>query len=676
MNLFPVLKDNPLVIAPGDALQHGWLQSTCGTVEEMLRAALFFLIATAAQAADALIQDRTFDSQVFGETRNYRIFLPPDYGTSGKRYPVIYWFHGYSERHNQPPANTKDRNYDQGSDYGGDTIAAYVGSHDVIVVKWDGYNPRTKDEKYPRPYNISPVETKRQFPLYFPELVDYIDTHYRTISDREHRATAGLSMGGFMSFWISGKYPDMISSASNFMGSSEFFVGQQGFPSEYRHDEMADNYDGVRTRLVTGSKDFIRFYHRQMIALWNYLRPNFETEDFDFDHGTPGISKTFDFHMKSFQDPLPRPAVWTHADVYPNFAVWGWDVVSTRRQPGFTVLRNVSKSGFRCGVREWIPDGNTMPQVQLTIQTPPLIYGQLKPYTVTMLRLRDGQTRRTQVKSDIEGRLKFKLDGDEYEIGITGATPEPILALAGYRIESGSWATAGTPVKVNVRFVNKGTAISKPATLRWETANPLVQIDTPTATLRPISAGSGVEVALAFIVKDGERKAVKLFAVDGAQRMPLEIPLFPAAQPASEFLIADGKAVTVYQRATEKNITTMGDGNGDGKANAGERIAIAFPDGDAMRLAELFTNDRCVDNSTRVSDVWGAYDHVGASVKYSLPLLRATCTPGHIVQFMARLQLPDKPDHKVRYAVVQFPVNAAARSAAPPRKAALTRAHH
>src|SRR5207237_10530586 len=118
----------------------------------------------------------------------------------------------------------KDHNHAAAPDYRGDTIAAYAGSHDVIVVKWDGYNPRTPDEKYPRPYNISPVETTRQFPLYFPELVDYIDTNYRTIADREHRATSGLSMGGLMSFWVSGKYPDLVSSASNFMGSSEFLV--------------------------------------------------------------------------------------------------------------------------------------------------------------------------------------------------------------------------------------------------------------------------------------------------------------------------------------------------------------------------------------------------------------------------------------------------------------------
>jgi len=168
--------------------------------------------------------------------RHFRIFLPGDYGTSTKRYPVIYWFHGYSERYNKPVDTPKNRNYDTGDDYWGDTIGAYVTKHDLIVVKLDGYNPRTPDEKYPRPWNISPVETTRQFPFYFEELVHYIDSNYRTMADRDHRATAGLSMGGFMSFWIAGKFPQLISSASNFMGSSEFFVGHREMPVEYRHD--------------------------------------------------------------------------------------------------------------------------------------------------------------------------------------------------------------------------------------------------------------------------------------------------------------------------------------------------------------------------------------------------------------------------------------------------------
>lgn len=218
---------------------------------------LFLLGALPLMGADATIEDRVQFSQVFGETRNFRIFLPANYATSGKRYPVIYWFHGYSERYNKPVDDPPNRNYDSGTDYGGDNIANFVATHDVIVVKWDGFNPRFAGDNYKRPYNINPVETNRQFPLYFPELVDFIDANFRTIADRDHRATAGLSMGGFMSFWIAGKYPHLVSSASNFMGSPEFFVGPRDFPVEYRHDEMYGNYEGVRTRLVTGARDFI-----------------------------------------------------------------------------------------------------------------------------------------------------------------------------------------------------------------------------------------------------------------------------------------------------------------------------------------------------------------------------------------------------------------------------------
>ena len=43
--------------------------------------------------------DHRHDSKVFGEPRNYRLFLPQGYETSGKRYPVIYYFHGHSDRY-------------------------------------------------------------------------------------------------------------------------------------------------------------------------------------------------------------------------------------------------------------------------------------------------------------------------------------------------------------------------------------------------------------------------------------------------------------------------------------------------------------------------------------------------------------------------------------------------
>src|SRR5690242_17259643 len=95
--------------------------------------------------ASAIILDRTHESHVFHETRHYRIFLPPDYENSGKRYPVVYFFHGWSERYNKCITG---HNYDEGKDYGGDNFANFAGAHDVIVVRWDGYNARTPGEDY------------------------------------------------------------------------------------------------------------------------------------------------------------------------------------------------------------------------------------------------------------------------------------------------------------------------------------------------------------------------------------------------------------------------------------------------------------------------------------------------------------------------------------------------
>jgi S-formylglutathione hydrolase FrmB len=601
----------------------------------------------------AIIEDRSHPSEVLGEERHYRVFLPPDYQTSGKRYPVIYWFHGWSERFNRPPRSQPDRNYDAGDTfYKGDTISAFVAAHDVIVVKWDGYNPRKPGEDYLRPYNISPVETGRQFPLYFPELVDHIDRTYRTIADRDHRATAGLSMGGFMSFWVSGKYPDLVGSASNFMGSAEFYVGPRGFDVEYSHDVMYGNYEGLRTRLVTGSQDFIRFYHRRMNAIWQWTRPAHETENFVSEHGTPGMAKTLDFHMRAFAAPMPKPAVWNHADAYPNFTVWDWSVVSDRRRPAITMLEGVSKAGFRSAVREWLPDGGAVPEVKLTV-TSARLYPPKSTQTVTAVRLRDGKVLSESRKIDDEGRLSLDLDGDVWDVGVGTA---PALAVAGYRVDGANWATAGKPVKLRVRFVNKGAARSASAAIAWESTSDGVTIDPPASRLFSLSPGETGELVVTATVSDPLRPVMRLVAVEGTNRLPVDVPLFPEASVDKDHLIADGRPLPVWRHAVKVEETALGEGNGDGRAAPGEQVAILLRDGDAFRATELFTNDACVDNTARASDVWSDYDHVGGSAKYSLPVIRADCEPGHIVRALARVLMPDKPEHKVRYAVVEFPV--------------------
>jgi len=312
-------------------------------------------------AGEVEIIDSRHYSDVFGEMRNFRMFLPPDYyNNPEKEYPVIYYYHGWSQRYFGSGPNSYSH-IEKGEDNDGDNIANFVATHDVIVVKPDGYNRSAEEEYYLRPYNVLPVETFRQFPLYFPELVNYIDANYNTIADRDHRAISGLSMGGFMSMWVGGKYPHLVSAIGNFCGSAEFVVGPKDFPVEYRNLEMYKNYAGINVRLNYGNEDFIRYYHRDMNKVWTQVMDNYEFKIYNAAHSTCGLGEMFEFIMKTFDNPQEKPEKWNHIDVYPDFSVWDYDISSDRDVPGFTVLENVDKGGFRCTVREHLPDGEVMP---------------------------------------------------------------------------------------------------------------------------------------------------------------------------------------------------------------------------------------------------------------------------------------------------------------------------
>ena len=114
--------------------------------------------------------DRIHDSKVFAEQRKYRIFLPAGYDSQMKRYPVIYYFHGHSDRY------TLEK-YDNGLDTI-PKIAAFVATHAVIVVAADGYVARD----YTGFYGGTPYDVRREggdfdYGKYFLELASHIDAN-------------------------------------------------------------------------------------------------------------------------------------------------------------------------------------------------------------------------------------------------------------------------------------------------------------------------------------------------------------------------------------------------------------------------------------------------------------------------------------------------------------------
>jgi hypothetical protein len=611
-----------------------------------------------------IIVDSRHYSNVLGEIRNYRIFLPPGYNVnSSKRYPVIYFYHGWSQRYFgsiNSPGN------DEGDSNNGDNIANYVSSHDVIVVKPDGYNRKPQEEYYLRPWNISPVETYRQFPLYFPELVKHIDASYRTIPDRGHRAVSGLSMGGFMTYWISGKYPHLVSAAGNFCGSAEFFVGPENFPVEYRHIEMAKNYKGLNVRLNFGNRDFIRCYHLDLNRIWPQIMDNYEFKIYEAEHTTCGLGEMFDFIMMTFENPPSEPERWSHIDVYPEFDVWDYFVSSDRDLPGFTILENVDRRGFRSSVREFLPDGEIMPEVRLSILTAPL-YGKSQPYIIKDVDLQTYSCTEKTIRSDESGRLKIDLNGGPHEIGINKPSDKPNICFGGFEISNLPWIVAGKEVMIKLRLINKGTEAAANVQAVLSPFKEDTKVIKSSASFGSLGAGeskSGTSY-VSFSVDPDTIEMIRLNITikddnKNAWTDHIEIPVRKDPPELEKFEIADGRLFNVAAAGIDTAALFLGRGNGDGIANPGESIVILVKDQGLYRRTQLFAADPEINPggvNNRLDDNWSNYDHVGGSAKYSVPLISSECPDNHEIEFHASYWLPSYPDHIIKYGRISLHVS-------------------
>lgn len=635
---------------------------------------LFIFTATHLLAQDVTIIDSRHYSSVFGEIRNFRIFLPPGYdGNSQKRYPVIYYYHGWSQRY----FGSTDHNslgIDQGTDNHGDNIANYVSGHEVIVVKPDGYN-RNPDEPYDlRPYNVSPVETHRQFPLYFPELVEYIDAKYNTIADREHRAISGLSMGGFMTFWIGGKYPHLVSAAGNFCGSTEFWVGPKNSPVEYRHLDMYKNYEGMKVRLNFGDKDFIRAYHREMNRVWTQVMDHYEYKIYDAAHSTCGLSEMFDFLMETFENPPGKPQKWHHTDVYPGFSVWDYQVSTDRSVPGFTILENVDQNGFRCSVREFLPDGELLSFVDVTVTTAP-VYERNQAYGVCDMDLNTGEITQKTIQSDQSGRLKIGLNGSLHDIGINTLKAPPNICVASFEIANMGWATHNREVAVAVKLLNKGGRQAEGVSAELQPLRSSVNVIQDACGYGdiPVSETGSSPGLFAFKVQSDtieiERFSVKISDESGNHwSETIDIPLMADGPEIKEYEIADGRFFKVMEAGDDTVTAFLGAGNGDGIPNPGESIVILVKDHGEPRRTFLHATDPFINPAglhIRESDNWSSYDHVGGSAKYSVPVISSECPENHSIEFFAEYWLPEYPDHIIKRGKIELTITGSDQT--PPR---------
>jgi acetyl esterase/lipase len=184
------------------------------------------------------------------------VYLPPDYEQSAtKRYPVLYYFHGGAG--SQRVGDIWVQKLDA-------AIKAGTVPPMISVLVQGLPEGRFLDS----PDGTRPIES-----VIMKDLLPYIDATYRTIPRREARALEGLSMGGYGSFHLGFKYPElfgMISGLANGVNvpkPSPSGAGQAALSAAAASDLAANpfvlaekNVEAIRgrmpIRIIVGTEDF------------------------------------------------------------------------------------------------------------------------------------------------------------------------------------------------------------------------------------------------------------------------------------------------------------------------------------------------------------------------------------------------------------------------------------
>ena len=155
----------------------------------------------------------SFPIPQLGRTRRVWLYLPPDYHTSRRRYPVLYVHDGQ---------NVFDAATSFAGEWGVDeTLDSLHARGDVgaIVVAVDNGGAHRLDEYSPwrsADPRLGGGEGDAYVEFLVRTLKPYVDRRYRTRPDRRHTAILGSSMGGLISLYAALKHPEVFGAAGVF----------------------------------------------------------------------------------------------------------------------------------------------------------------------------------------------------------------------------------------------------------------------------------------------------------------------------------------------------------------------------------------------------------------------------------------------------------------------------
>lgn len=179
-------------------------------MKSILSVSILFFLSFAGFSQKGIVKESLkCDSKLLGYPVEYSIYLPADYETSNRSYPVLYLLHGYSDD------ETGWVQFGEAAQIADKGIANGDFPPVIIVM------PNGKISWYCNDYKMAnPWED-----MFVKEFIPAIEKTYRIRAKKEFRAISGLSMGGYGSLMLAMRYPDLFSSCVAF--SSGTFTDQE-----------------------------------------------------------------------------------------------------------------------------------------------------------------------------------------------------------------------------------------------------------------------------------------------------------------------------------------------------------------------------------------------------------------------------------------------------------------
>lgn len=183
------------------------------------------------------IQSVSLENNFLGDRseRDLSIYLPPGYEDApDSHYPVLYLLHGYSGYHS---TFFYGKTYNFNLKYMLDTLINRNILTPLIVVCPNAYN------KYFGSWYANSSVSGKWEDFITKDLIEYMDSHYRTVAGSGGRGISGHSMGGHGSFRIGMKHPDLYAAVYPMSGVINLRVHLTENMSHLLKARQADNFN-------------------------------------------------------------------------------------------------------------------------------------------------------------------------------------------------------------------------------------------------------------------------------------------------------------------------------------------------------------------------------------------------------------------------------------------------